>query len=319
MTVVKLNIPFKSQWDADAKDHYADCGPTCLSMILNAMGDTQTPDQLYSYIGQRGASEYTSFGDLRRAAESRKLKMTRVNFPPNTALNELRATINSGRPFVALVNYAFWDAIVQNRFRGSHFVLVTGYDDDHVYIHDPLFQGKRREEGNYYKWTNQQFTDAWGGFAPGVNPNFAVLIAETQIPFVQDSTPATATPAASAKTVGSVTLDDGLRRRLRAKAAYDKQPDPNLDDPAVVQKLVATLGDFGVTWDSHTVRRGDNITKMANMYYQDPELWRVITAFNDIAHPSLMEVGEMYLVPRATMKPSDDATVPLVGFGGPTG
>ncbi len=52
----------------DAKDHFADCGPTGLAMILNAKGDPITPDQVYKFIGGRGASQYTSFTDLKTAA-----------------------------------------------------------------------------------------------------------------------------------------------------------------------------------------------------------------------------------------------------------
>ena len=69
MPTVKLNIPYRSQWDPDAKDHFADCGPTSLCMMLNALGDPINPDQMYQYIGERGASEYTSFSDLMRAGQ----------------------------------------------------------------------------------------------------------------------------------------------------------------------------------------------------------------------------------------------------------
>ena len=64
MTTVKLNISYRSQWDPDAKDHFSDCGPTSLAMILNARGDPITPDEVYKFIGDRGAGQYTSFTDL---------------------------------------------------------------------------------------------------------------------------------------------------------------------------------------------------------------------------------------------------------------
>lgn len=313
MPSVKLAVPYRSQWDADAKDHSADCGPTSLAMLLNALGDPINPDQLYRYIGERGVSQYTSFTDLTNAAKARNLVMARKNFLPASALNDLKAALNGGRPFIALVNYAFWDPIVRNGFRGAHFVLVTGYDDDLVFIHDPLFKGDRREQGKYCAYTYEQFTDAWGGFAPGQNPNYAALISEKTVPFLEEAAPVQPQPAAP------VQLDDTLRRRLRAKAAYDGQPDPNLDDPALVQQLAAGLGNFGAVWDSHTVRRGDSLSKIATIFYGDRNKWPVIVYFNDIAHPSVIEPGDTYLIPRSDFAPIDDATVPLPGHGGPTG
>ena len=32
--MVKLNVPYRSQWDNDANKHNAGCGPTCVAMIL---------------------------------------------------------------------------------------------------------------------------------------------------------------------------------------------------------------------------------------------------------------------------------------------
>lgn len=316
MTTVKLNIPYRSQWDPDAKDHFADCGPTSLAMILNARGDPITPDQVYKFIGERGASQYTSFTDLKTAAAARGLTMTRMNFVPNTCLADLKARIDNGKPFIALVNYAFWDPIVHNGFKGAHFCLVTGYDDENVYIHDPLFKGDRREQGRFCPWTHELFTDAWGGFAPGENPNYAVLIAETTVPHLANDDAGRAAPIAPPPAPAA--LDDSTRRRLRARAAFDQRPDPDLNDPATVQALLANLGHWGETWDTYTVARGDNLSKIATRFYGDRALWPVIVCFNDIAHPSLVEVGDIYLVPRPALTAATDAHVPLPNHGGPT-
>lgn len=325
MPTVKLNVPYRSQWDPDADDHNADCGPTSLAMLLSALGDPISPDQMYTYIGQRGMSEYTSFGDLTRAAKARNLTMTRKNFLPAKALDELKATLDAGKPFIALVNYAFWDPIVHNGFKGSHFVLVTGYDDDQVFIHDPLFRdGKprpehKREQGNFCAYTYEQFLDAWGGFAAGQNPNYAALISDKPVGHLPSERPMDhrrETPVTPARPAGP--LDETTERRIRAKAAYEGKPDPNLGDPVTAQALIASLGDWGATWDTYTVRRGDNLSKISTMFYQDKELWRVIVYFNEMAHPGLIEVGETLMIPRATMNPIDDATVPVFGHGGPT-
>ena len=325
MSGVKLNIPYRSQWDPDAKDHYADCGPTALCMILNGLGDPVNPDELYKYIGARGASEYTSFADLKTAAGARSLKMLRKNFVPAEALSELKATLNAGFPFIALVNYAFWDPVVHNSFKGSHFVLVTGYDDQNIYVHDPLFKGDRRDQGRFCKWTYEQFMDAWGGFKAGQNPNYAALMSERIVPFLEGERPTglTARPAptaapAAAQVASPTVLTETLRRRLRAKAAFEKKPDPDLTNPAIVQQLMNDLGHFGASYDSHTVRRGDSLSKIATIYYQDKDLWPVVVYFNDLAHPSLMQDGDVLLIPHTELTPTSDATVAVYGQGGPT-
>lgn len=327
MPTVKLNIPYRSQWDPDAKDHFADCGPTSLCMMLNALGDPINPDQMYQYIGERGASEYTSFSDLMRAGKSRGLTLTPTNFVPQRALDELKAKIDAGFPFIALVNYAFWDAIAKNNFKGSHFVLVSGYDDGNIFVHDPLFREPRRDQGKYCAWTYKQFTDAWGGFAPGQNPNYAGLMPDKTVPHLDDAAPVP-TPSGEAPTTdikrvetpaGEIVLDDSLRRRLRAKAAYDKQDDPNLDDPNVVHQLMQTLGNFGSTWDTYTVRPGDSLSRVSTIFYGTGTVWKAIVYFNDIANPSIIKVGDTFMIPKVNPKPTDDATVPIYGQGGPTG
>lgn len=320
MPTVKLNIPYHSQWDNDAKDHSADCGPTSLSMLLGGLGDTISPDDLYKYIGQRDYSQYTSFGDLARAAKARGVNMTRKNLDRETALDELKATLKAGLAPIALINYAFWDALVKNGFRGSHFILISGYDDENIFVHDPLFRGNRREEGKFHAFTYKQFTDAWGGFRPGENPNFSVLIPDKPIGRLgSDGTPQPAKPVTTPLKPKKVTLDDTMRRRLLAKAAYDGLPDPDLKDPAVVDTLAATIGEWGATCETYTIARGDNISKIATLYYQDKNKWPVIAKYNQLDNPGQLKPGAVLQIPQPSATFSSEPTVPLPGFGGPTG
>lgn len=313
MATVQLDIPYKSQWDGDAKDHSADCGPTSLAMIFGALGKPVGPDHLYTHIGQRGYSQYTSFGDLKRAAHGYgQLEMTRKNFLPHSAVDELKATINSGRPFIALANYAFWDPIVKNNFRGSHFVVVSGYSDTHIFVHDPLFKGDRRDQGAFFPFTHKQFIDGWGGFANNINPNYAVLIAEAQVPFRGNA----AQPAAQPITTGAG-VDPTLQRHIMAKAAFYGEPYPNFNDPAAVKTATDKLGDFGKSWDTYTIRRGDSLVNIARMFYFDGDKYPVIAFFNGLQDPNQIEFGDVLLVPRVELNEMTDATVALPGFGGP--
>jgi LysM repeat protein len=319
MATIKLNIPYRSQWDPDAKDHSADCGPTSLAMLLGGLGDDISPDALYKYIGQREFSQYTSFADLGRAAQARNLKMTRKNLLRETALDELKAALKAGFAPIALINYAFWDPLVKNGFRGSHFILVTGYDDENIFVHDPLFRGNRREEGKFHAFTYKQFTDAWGGFRPGENPNFAVLIPDKAVGRVGGEAPKATKPVTGPLKPKRITLDEITRRRLLAKAAYEGLPDPDLKDAAVVETLVATLGEWGETVEQHTVARGENISKIATMYYLDKTKWPAIAKYNQLATPGQLKPGTVLQIPMPSATFLSEATVPLPGFGGPTG
>ena len=315
MPAVKLKIPYRSQWDPDAKDHSADCGPTSLAMLLTGLGDPIGPDALYQYIGHRDYSQYTSFGDLARAAKARGVTMTPRQFTSETALNELKALLDGGLAPVALINYAFWDALVKNGFRGSHFVLVTGYDDANVFVHDPLFRDKRREEGNFHAFTYKQFTDAWGGFKPGENPNYKVLVPDKAVGRLDGAEPAAKPAAARIKPV----LDDAMRRRILAKAAYEGLPEPDLSDSALADTLMATLGGWGENCEMYTVARGDNLSKIAIMFYRDKNKWPAIVKYNNIANPGQLKPGTALLIPMPSHTFASDATVPLPEFGGPTG
>lgn len=318
----KLSVPYKSQWDQDAQHDNADCGPTSLAMLCTALGDPVGPDLLYQYINQidpaTGKKKWgTNASDLIKAAKGRGLTLNRKTFLPSTAVDDLKRTIDGGTPFIALVNYAFWDPIVHNGFKGPHFVLVVGYDNSNIYIHDPLFKGNRREQGNYCAYTYKDFTAAWGGCSIQFNnPNYLALISAKSVAFLDQDVPARQTPTTPTKPT-QPKLDEEMRRRLRAKAAFDGAPDPNLDDVNVANALLAKIGEWGATADAYTVRRGDSLSGIATLFYGDRAKWRVIVYYNNITHPSLVEPGETYLIPNP--QPKDDGLVPLPGHGGPTG
>jgi uncharacterized protein YvpB len=61
-------------------------------------------------------------------------------------------------------------------FSGAHFVVVVGYDADHIFIHDPLFRFPNREKGSYYVLRRQRFLDGWGAALDTGNPNFGAVL-----------------------------------------------------------------------------------------------------------------------------------------------
>jgi hypothetical protein len=180
--LIKLDVPYVSQKGAGASSHLADCGPSCLSMIINAapiLKEKRTVDKLYElHLKKMGKQDYTSWTDMKKICLLEKLDPERKNNGSRTeALDDLRNLIRAGHPFVILVKYSFWkQAASANGFGGSHFVLVTGFDKKHVYVHDPLFREGRPNPGEFFPLSINTFLDGWGGFpSPKVNPNFSRL------------------------------------------------------------------------------------------------------------------------------------------------
>lgn len=185
-TTLKLAVPYISQFDETAASRISDCGPTCLAMILNAerpAAQQVTVDQLYDrHLPHKGAHDFTTIAEMLQVGRAEGLGMSRrdlANGP--AALQELRRLIEANNPFIVLVNYSKWDDIARNHFRGGHYVVVTGFDEEHVFVHDPLFRGSRRHLGEFFVWRNQRFLDGWGSNHEIDNPNFVAIIPDKQV------------------------------------------------------------------------------------------------------------------------------------------
>jgi uncharacterized protein YvpB len=180
--VIRLAVPYVSQFDDTARTHNADCGPASMAMILNIgkpAGNNVTVDELYGrYLPNKAFSEFTTLDEMLQIGRGEGLTINRRDFSAANALEELRKLIRANTPFAALVNYSKWDEIARNNFQGAHFVVVTGFDEDHIFVHDPLFRGQRRGEGEFFVWRNQRFLDGWGSGQEIGNPNFSAVIPE---------------------------------------------------------------------------------------------------------------------------------------------
>jgi len=160
-----LDVPYLSQWDIpDADDRPGDCGPACVAMLAHFLTSYRpTVDQAASAAGQPIAGVgryYTNHAQLIHAANvyGPKLKTQR----PLT-VEMLESEIDSGRPAIALVNYGALSAYGnQDDYRGAHWLLVVGYDDEHIYVNDSNFWGDRRDEGRQRKIPRPAFDQAMG-------------------------------------------------------------------------------------------------------------------------------------------------------------
>ena len=167
-----LDVPYRSQWDDDARRSRTDCGPACLAMVLGYYGAQAGIDELLTATGA-APGQYVSFGQLQRVATSYG---NNFQYSANHTLGDLKRWIDEGKPAIALVRYSFWSKIepgisTQDTYTGPHFVVVVGYGDGAIYIHDPNYWPPRRDEGHRKAWTEELFNQAWSHVGTGSIPN----------------------------------------------------------------------------------------------------------------------------------------------------
>ena len=286
-----LNIAYKSQYDPDAAASRNDCGPTCLSMLLNAFGVTATTDAVFRRTGA-APDDYVSMAQLMRVGESYGVPL---EYRKGWGLGELRAMLDRGRPLIALVHYGAFSeqqsgVSTQSAFTGPHFLVVVGYDERHVVVHDPLWTGDRRDEGAFKKWPNRVWLEAWGRCHEDCdafgrcNPDFAALISVRAL-----------SPDSRAQVPADVI------RRIRAKAVFDGAPQPDLSQPASLHGYVAALGQWGRRTLARVVQPSDTLWRLAKAYYGDGSKLNVIQYFNGLAETDVIYDGQVLLIPEPTL------------------
>jgi hypothetical protein len=309
--MVKLSVPYRSQWADDAVNHDADCGPTCVAMILNYRGVPITPDGVYDFIdAPKGPGDYTTFTELILAARANGAKLNWRQYDDREqAFANLRANLDAGNPAIVLVKYLPWKSTLGNEFDFGHFVVATGYDEKadstgHIFMHDPLFGlWVAAEKGAHYAMPNDLFAAGWGSASEDLNPNWTlayngdVVEAESAPVIEPEPTPEPVpTPIQPLPTAPEKTMDD-INRRIRALAAYRWAETPDFDDPAGLKIWLDHLGDFGLQYDEVVVQAGDSLFGLAGKYYGQFNRWPAIKAYNNLQRNGLWE-GETILIPH---------------------
>lgn len=180
-----LDVPYLSQWDATAQTPHADSGSICLAMLLNAPPAARSVivDALYQTSEVSEPSE-VSPSQLVSMATRAGLALASDIVTMETAIGRVKELIGEGRPFIILVNAAAWEEVTQNNFRGRHYVVVAGFDDENVYVHDPSFTAEWRSEGEFFARPYDRFLAGWGG-GSGLDPPqpaFLALIPTKTVP-----------------------------------------------------------------------------------------------------------------------------------------
>ena len=300
----QIDIPYRSQWDDDAKFNNSDCGPTCAAMLLNYAGKSATPDGIYGFIDARkGPNDFTFVWELVSVFKKHQVTVRNIQYDTRaTAFHHLRANIDAGKPMIALVKYQPWRHATGNDYQWGHFVVISGYDSANVYMHDPLFGLWRpRTSGPHFALSNDLFAAGWGGFRNNENPNWVCIT-------VGDGTSAPVTavaptpepepiapppPVVTEPVVTEPVADED--RRMRTLAAY-RWTEPPVT--AADKQLWRThIGDFATTSDSYNVRSGDTLVGLAARFYGEQHRWPAIKTFNNLTREGLM-LGERLLIPK---------------------
>lgn len=152
---MKLNVPFKSQWGANADASKNDCGPAALCSILAAYGIHKTVDEVFRATSA-APNALINFNQMIRAGKECGLELSHETF----SIAAVKQRIENKTPLIALVNYRHFPG-KQDKYNGAHFVVVLGQTPTKVIVHDP-----NRLRGNTYgdsvEMSDQAFFYMWG-------------------------------------------------------------------------------------------------------------------------------------------------------------
>ena len=297
MALIIPSIPYKSQYDADAEDFRNDCGPASLAMILHAFGVNVSTNTVYRKTGTK-AHRYVSISQLMRAGLSYGAPF---EYFYNWDLERLLNALRQGRPLITLVHYGAWSQLnpgisTQNSFRGPHFVVVLGFDDQHIFVNDPLWKEERRAEGYRRAWTYDEFLAAWESNHLDGNRDRSGIVSQRTLP--------TKTYGKADRTTPSkFELHPHEMQRLQAWVKFFSVPMPDFQNPASLSAYQSALNKWGQRIARHKVTEDDDLDTVARKYYGDPKKWEVILAFNGLTPSDPIHDGDTLLIPEPLDQP----------------
>lgn len=140
--IVRLDVPWIGQNTSLVTDDFSnnDCGPACVAMWLAFIGKPHTVDDISAATGLTRNYSYTLPGNLILAASKFGLALEQAF---NFDLVSVKMELLNGLPCIALVHYGSLVSRYDQRYQAGHWLLITGYDDQFVYYHDPYWPDNR--------------------------------------------------------------------------------------------------------------------------------------------------------------------------------
>jgi hypothetical protein len=301
MGKILRTIPYKSQYDDDASEYRNDCGPACVAMILNGLGLNVATNSVFRRSGA-DRNAYVSVSQMIRAAATYDIDFD--YFYP-WSMRDLIGAISNGMSAITLIHYGAWKnlGLTQSSFTGPHFVTVVGFDEEHIYVNDPLWWGTRRLEGEHKQLTYRQFEMAWGRASYDGNRNFSGIYCKHQLPVERFGAEIDPVEPPEPSPQPPFQVDPLLKRQIVAWATYYEVPLTELDSQAVVTAYMDAMGDWGLRIEVHEIQQDDTLPLLALRYYDDPLKWDVIMHFNGMSSRDTIHNGDLLMIPEPNLTP----------------
>lgn len=153
-----MQIPYVSQWDADAKLSRGDCGIVSACMIAQWKGIDITPDAMLQRAGLPVGRLTYSFSEIIIAARHVGLEL---EYRSSATWGVLRDALIQSKPVIPLLRYNEISGNLDD-FAGAHFWLCVGFTHDSVVVHDPNYWHPYRDMGAYRQIPLTEFKKAIG-------------------------------------------------------------------------------------------------------------------------------------------------------------
>lgn len=165
--VVIENIPYSSEFGWET-GWTALCGETSLYMLLEydrlldkvLLPPEITPHSIALYLG-KGAKDFTNLTELQKAATAYGLATRVITTAPGVEMKALQAYINIPimHPMIVLLDYSKLPTRWDKKFGGGHILVVVGYSDQSIVVHDP--DSPDAAHGQYISYPRADFAAAW--------------------------------------------------------------------------------------------------------------------------------------------------------------
>lgn len=157
-TKPQLDVPYIRQEGTGAMQFRNDCGCACVAMLLKYhLNLSISVDQLSrdTSLVQNDNGLYTY--QLVNLAVKYGWAAVQNN---DMSIDIIKHNVDAKRPPVMLINYRYITKRQNQNDLSQHFVVVTGYDDDNIFINDPDFWYPNEELGHNMRVPNIQFQNA---------------------------------------------------------------------------------------------------------------------------------------------------------------
>ena len=157
-----LPVPHINQNSDGSRQYRNDCCMACVAMAIHTLTDKRpSVDHLVMhYIQEEYRGKYLTFSQLLPALRSFGLS---AEYKRPFKTDEIQVAVEAGSPCMVLVKYPALPKHLQAiSYTGSHFVLISGYENGAFLMNDPL--------ANEAKWIEGiDLHTAMSGFGVGEN------------------------------------------------------------------------------------------------------------------------------------------------------